>query len=91
MLNFGPIAVPFAYLIFGVVVGRLQHFFSKLHHRDTRLLLYPFLVSLCFSFLQSDSDTLLFNFIKDGFVPIFVVRFGSCVLVDSAVAGSREA
>jgi hypothetical protein len=88
MLNFGPIAVPFAYLIFGVVVGRLQRFFLKLHHRDTRLLLYPFLVSLCFSFLQSDSDNLLFNFIKDGFVPILVIRFGSCVSVDSAVVGS---
>jgi hypothetical protein len=88
MLNFGPIAVPFAYLIFGVIVGRLQHFFSKLRHSDTRLLLYPFLVSLCFSFLQSDSDNLLFNFIKNGLVPIFIIWFGSCVLVDSPVAGS---
>jgi hypothetical protein len=88
MLNFGPIAVPCAYLIFGVIVGRLQHFFSKLHPSDTRLLLYPFLVSLCFSFLQSDSDNLLFVFIKNGLVPIFIIWFGSCVLVDSPVAGS---
>jgi hypothetical protein len=83
MLNFGPIPVPFAYLIFGVIVGRLQHFFSKLRRWDTRLLLYPFLVNLCFSFLQSDSDNLLFNFIKNGLVPIFVIWFGSRVLVDS--------
>jgi hypothetical protein len=88
MLNFGPIAVPFAYLIFGVIVGRLQHFFSTLRHWDTRLLLYPFLVSLCFSFLQSDSDNLLFIFIKDGLVPILIIWFGSCVLVESPVAGS---
>lgn len=87
MLNFGPIAVPFAYLIFGVIVGRLQHFFSKLRPSDTRLLLYPFLVSLCFSLLQSDSDNLLFNFIKNGLVPISVIWFGSRVLVDSPDAG----
>jgi hypothetical protein len=88
MLNFGPIGVPFAYLIFGVIVGRLQHFSSRLRPWDTRLLLYPFLVSLCFSFLQSDSDNLLFNFIKNGLVPISVIWFGSCVLVNSPVAGS---
>jgi hypothetical protein len=91
MLNFGPIAVPFAYLIFGVIVGRLQHFFSKLRRWDTRLLIYPFLVSLCFSFLQSDSDNLLFNLIKGGLVPTFVVWAGSCVLVDSkAQRDSRD-
>lgn len=79
MLNFGPLAVPFAYLIFGVIVGRLQHFFSKLRRWDTRLLLYPFLVNSCFSMLQSDSDNLLFNTIKGGFVPTLVVWFGSYV------------
>lgn len=83
MLNFGPIAVPFAYLIFGVIVGRLQHFLSKLRYWDTRLLLYPFLVNFCFSFLQSDSDNLLFNFIKGGLVPISVIWFGSSVSVNS--------
>jgi len=83
MLNFGPLAVPFAYLIFGVIVGRSQHFFSKLRRWDTRLLLYPFLVNTCFSMLQSDSDNLLFNTIKGGLVPTVVVWFGSYVLVGS--------
>jgi hypothetical protein len=83
MLNFGPLAVPFAYLIFGVIVGRLQHFFSKLRRWDTRLLLYPFLVNTCFSMLQSDSDNLLFNTIKGGFVPTLVVWFGSYVFIES--------
>lgn len=83
MLNFGPLAVPFAYLIFGVIVGRLQHFFSKLRRWDTRLLLYPFLVNTCFSMLQGDSDNLLFNTIKGGLVPTLVVWFGSYVLVGS--------
>jgi hypothetical protein len=83
MLNFGPLAVPFAYLIFGVIVGRLQHFFLKLRHWDTRLLLYPFLVNTCFSMLQSDSDNLLFNTIKGGVVPTLVVWFGSYVFIES--------
>jgi len=63
MLNFGPIAVPFAYGIFGLVVGILQRFLNTLRYGDTRLLLYPFLVNSCFSILQGDSDNLLFNFI----------------------------
>jgi hypothetical protein len=83
MLNFGPLAVPFAYLIFGVIVGRLQRCFSKLRRWDTRLLLYPFLVNTCFSMLQSDSDNLLFNTIKGGVVPTLVVWFGSYVFIES--------
>jgi hypothetical protein len=83
MLNFGPLAVPFAYLIFGVIVGRLQHFFSKLRRWDTRLLLYPLLVNSCFSMLQGDSDNFLFNTIKGGLVPTLVVWFGSYVSVSS--------
>lgn len=86
MLNFGPIAVPFAYLIFGVLVGRLQHLFSKLRHGDTRLLLYPFGAMLCFSVLQADSDNLLFTLIKDGLVPTLAVLFGSRVSSYSRVA-----
>jgi hypothetical protein len=88
MLNFGPIAVPFAYGIFGLVVGALQRFLYTLRHGDARLLLYPFLVNSCFSMLEDDSDNLLFNFIKGGLVPILVVWFGSCVLIHPPKAES---
>ncbi len=77
MLNFGPWPVPFAYLLFGVVVGRLQHLLRVLKPGDTRLLIHPFLVMWCFSIIQSDSDNLLFNFIKDGMMPLAVVFVGS--------------
>lgn len=77
MLNFGPWVVPLAYLLFGVVVGRLQWFLRKLEPGDTRLLVYPFLVMWCFSIIQSDSDNLLFNFIKDGMTPLTVIFVGS--------------
>jgi hypothetical protein len=86
MLNFGPIAVPFAYGIFGLIVGVLQRFLYALPQADTRLLLYPFLVNSCFSILQGDSDNLLFNLIKGGFLPTLVVWFGSYVLIDSPMA-----
>lgn len=77
MLNFGPLAVPLAYLAFGLIVGRLQRFLSRLRPEDARLLLYPFILNICFSVLQADSDNLLFMFIKDGLVPVSVVWFGS--------------
>ena len=77
MLNFGPWLVPFAYLLFGLVIGRLQRFLRRIDRSDARLLIYPFLVNWCFSILQSDSDNLIFNFIKDGMMPMTVVWCGS--------------
>lgn len=77
MLNFGPWPIPFAYLLFGIIVGRLHRMLRLLKPGDTRLLVHPFLVTWCFSILQSDSDNLLFNFIKDGMMPLAVVFVGS--------------
>lgn len=83
MLNFGPIAVPVAYGIFGVIVGKLQRFFSRLRPEDMRLLMYPFICNLCLSVVQSDSDNLLFTLIKAGLVPALVVWVGSRVVTYS--------
>ena len=69
--------MPFAYLLFGLVIGRLQRFLRRIDRSDARLLIYPFLVNWCFSILQSDSDNLIFNFIKDGMMPMTVVWCGS--------------
>ena len=85
MLNFGPFPVPLAYMLFGVIVGRLRRFLWRLQPDDTRLLLFPLLVLSCFSILNSDSDNLLFNFIKNGFMPITVVWIGSRVLANPAL------
>lgn len=90
MLNFGPVAVPFAYLLFGLIVGRLQRFLSRLRDDDVRVLLLPFTVNMCFSVLLVDSDNLLVNFIKDGLVPVTVVLCGSRVLRVVARGGSPE-
>ena len=77
MLNFGPFAVPPAYLVFGFVVGGLRGFLARLREGDTRLLLFPFLITLCFWLLVGDSDTTLFIIIKDGLPPALVLWFGS--------------
>ncbi len=77
MLNFGPFAVPLAYLVFGFVVGRLRGFLASLRENDTRLLLMPFLITLCFWLLVSDSDVTLFIIIKDGLPPALVLWVGS--------------
>jgi len=77
MLNFGPFAVPLAYLVFGFVVGGLRTFLAGLREGDTRLLLMPFLITLCFWLLVGDSDTTLFIIIKDGLPPALVLWVGS--------------
>jgi hypothetical protein len=75
MLNFGPLGVPFAYLTFGLLVGRLQRYMSRLRDGDARWLLCPFIVNLTVAVLHADSDNLLFNFVKDGMVPLCLVWF----------------
>ena len=57
-----------------------------LREGDTRLLLIPFLITLCFWLLVGDSDTFLFILIKDWLPPTLLVWIGSnCV----RSAGSR--
>jgi hypothetical protein len=80
MLNFGPVAVPLAYLIFGMIVGRLQLVQAQLRGGDARLLLYPFVVNVCFSVLFNDSYILVFMVVKDGLVPAILVWCGSRAL-----------
>ena len=77
MLNFGPVAVPFVYLIFGLVVSRIRRFILTLEPDDSRLILLPFLVNLCFVILVSDSDNVLFFLIKNGAVPFAVLALSS--------------
>jgi hypothetical protein len=76
MLNFGPVAVPFAYLMLGLIVGRARGFLSRLDPGDARWLLCPFIVNLCIAVLHADSDNLLFTFVKDGMVPLSVLWLG---------------
>jgi hypothetical protein len=86
MLNFGPVAVPLAYIIFGIVISRIKYFVLTLEPIDSRLILLPFLITFCFKILVSDSDNVLFSFIKNGVVPLVVLTLSSA---RSVIAGSN--
>lgn len=81
MLNFGPVLVPFAFLVLGFVVGRVRRLMVSLEPSDSRLIMLPFLVNLCFVILVGDSDNILFFLIKDGAVPFVVLAASSTKLV----------
>jgi hypothetical protein len=95
MLNFGPVVVPFAYLVFGAIVGRLQRFLSMAQAADpydARLLLYPLVLYLCLSILVLDFENLLFTVIKDGAIPLLIVWYASTGFPRvSSVLGSGSA
>ena len=77
MLNFGPVAVPFAFLVFGFVVRGIRRLIMTLEPTDSRLMLIPFLANLCFVILVGDSDNILFFLIKNGAVPFVVLTLSS--------------
>lgn len=77
MLNFGPLAVPFAYLLFGIAVGRIRYGISHLTPQDCRWLLVPFLIYMCFVLFTGDSDNLIFATVKNGMVPYVVLLLSS--------------
>jgi hypothetical protein len=73
MLNFGPLGVPPAYAVLGVVVGLVIGFTASLRRDDARLLLAPVLIMLTTLALMQDSDVLLFTLIKVGSMPVLFV------------------
>jgi hypothetical protein len=73
MLNFGPIAVPFAYAMFGVLVGRLRRAVDHLVPGDARFLLVPFGVFMVLGILEGDSDNVAFTLAKNGLLPFLVI------------------
>jgi hypothetical protein len=77
MLNFGPLAVPFAFIPLGILVGWVQRCLLTWKPSDTRLLLLPMLVNLCFVVLVSDLDNDIFFLFKNSGLPAIVVLVSS--------------
>jgi hypothetical protein len=77
MLNFGPTAVPLAFLAFGLAVGYVRRLTKTLQPADCRWLLVPLLVTLCFVILVGDLDNTLFYLVKNGSVPFAVLALSS--------------
>jgi len=73
MLNFGAPSVPFAYALFGLLVGWFRNGVSRLAPGDARFLLVPYGVYCCLSTLGSDSDNLAFGLAKNLSIPLLVV------------------
>jgi hypothetical protein len=73
MLNFGPAAVPVAFLGLGLAVGRLRRFTRSARPWDSRWLLVPLLLNSCFDILGGDSCNILFSFVKDALIPCALV------------------
>lgn len=77
MLNFGPLLVPLAFALLGIVVERLRTFMSGLELGDTRRLLVPFFCNFCFLLLLNDSDNQVFYLFKYGLIPSFIILAAS--------------
>ncbi len=78
MLNFGFYIVPFTFLILAAALKKVRHWYLTWGSTgDSRFLLVPLLVNLCFALLVYDSDNLIFFQIKNGLIPFMVVLLGS--------------
>jgi energy-converting hydrogenase Eha subunit G len=77
LLNFGVYAMPFTYIIVGMVVGLVRRLVYGLDEDDMRRLLLPYLVNFCFMLIVSDFDNMIFNTFKSMFVPFVLIFLGS--------------
>lgn len=77
MLNFGAWTAPLAYVPFAWIVWLVRHWLLTWHSEDSRKVLLPMLVNLCFVILISNSVDILFFLIKGGFVPFMVLWLSS--------------
>jgi len=73
MLNFGPLPVPLAFIVLGVMVGRVKRCLVTWDSGDIRLLLLPVMVNFCFVVLISDLDNDIFFLLKNAGFPILLI------------------
>jgi hypothetical protein len=73
MLNFGPLPVPLAFIVLGLIVGRVKHCLLTWDSSDIRLLLLPMMVNFCFVFLVSDLDNDIFFLFKNAGFPVLLI------------------
>ena len=77
MLNFGPVAVPFVFIPFGFLVGWVRRCSLTWPTGDSRLLLLPMMVNLCFVVLVSDMDNNVFFLFKNAGLPTLLIALGT--------------
>jgi hypothetical protein len=77
MLNFGWPAVPFMFGIWGLIVGLVCRWLTVIPQNDTRILLFPMLIVVCFLFLTADLDLNIIYLVRQGLVPFVILWFSS--------------
>jgi hypothetical protein len=77
MLNFGPIAVPFTYLVLALLIKRVRQWLRTLAPNDSRWLMVPLLVMFTFIVMASDSDNDIFFLFKYATVPFLAIFLSS--------------
>ena len=77
LLNFGPLAIPFAYALFGLLVYRIRLWRQGFGPADSRELLFPVVVSALILILVSDSDVVLYHAVTFGGPVAVAVWLGS--------------
>jgi len=73
MINFGPLGVIPAFLIYGLLLARLHGFVATLERDDARVLLAPFAVLLSVILLTSDLNNILWFVCKTAGIPALFV------------------
>ena len=56
MLNFGPLSVPAAMAVFGLLVGRVRRWTLTWRRHDARRMLLPWMITILFGILVNDLD-----------------------------------
>lgn len=77
MLNLGPFAVPFSFILLGLLVSRVHHWLHMWSANDTRRVLLPFLILLCLLVLTNDTDNNAVFLVKQSLVPFLVIWISS--------------
>lgn len=89
MLNFGPLAVPLAFLLWGLAVSYIRRRPAAWASGDVRFLLYPLAVVVAFAVVFQDVENQLFFAIKFGTVPFVVIWLASRVEAGPARMGDN--
>lgn len=77
LLNFGPVAMPLAFVVFAAVVSLARFTLSWRTVDDSRQLLWPLLLYMCFVTALGETPNLMWTLMKNGLVPFVVVAASS--------------
>lgn len=73
MLNFGVYGVPFAFAVWGYIVGRIRKRIYSFRAGDMRLLISGFWLLLCFTILSADADIIVWFFTSLYAIPAILI------------------